>query len=198
MRLRKTNLCKRTYYQLLMLCQLAVLVFAFLNPPSVESKGATEYQIKAAYLFNFTRFFEWPNGAFVSENETFRICVLGDTPFGDELLHLEKRHYLEHPLRVNLSVSIDQARSCHLVYISSSEAQREDYILSKFRDAQTLLVSSSDNFAERGGVIGFVNVGNNIRFEVNRNAAQRAGLSPSAKLLEVAVRVIGNGRGNIE
>lgn len=146
---------------------------------------ATEYQVKAAYLYNFTRFIDWP-----ATDGAFRVCLLGADPFGEALAPLAQRTWNGQAIVLNYPRSARESRACNLLYIASSEAAREAAILAALADAPVLTISSLPGFVERGGGIGFVLDGSHVRFAINRAVCKQHGLTCSAKLLEAAVRVV--------
>jgi hypothetical protein len=163
----------------------AVLGGAWLRaqpPPKLS-----EYQVKAAYLYNFGRFVAWPAA---STSGAFTICVLGQSPFGDALEKVgaagaidgkavvAKR--LEHP---------EDTDDCRIVFISASEEGHLNQILTALGKTTVLTVSDLPQFTLRGGMIQFVADGTRVRFEVNLTAAASAGLTLSSELLKVAVAV---------
>ncbi|MFV2057993.1 MAG: YfiR family protein [Thiohalomonadales bacterium] len=155
------------------------------------ASSAAEYQIKAAYLYNFSQFIEWPSAAFEAPASSFNLCVFGKDPFGESLRPIADRVYRKHPISIRYPKNIVSARSCHILYIANSEAGRFRAVLDKLSGAPVLVVSSLPNFVDRGGIVGFERVGSHVRFAINQTAGMRNGLSYSAKLLEVAVRIVG-------
>jgi len=177
--------------------EMPVWVFALLlmlaSPPQqvFAIQRVTEYQVKAAYLYHFAQFVEWPASAFTEPDTAFNLCVMGVDPFGEAALTpLAKRSHYGHPIAIRYPTTAREARSCHLLYIASSEAGREAAILETLSDVPVLTISSLPGFVERGGIIGFIRVDNRVRFAINRTASKRQGLSCGAKLLEVAIRVM--------
>ncbi len=149
----------------------------------------TESQVKAAYLYNFGKFVRWqdqsPNAA------SIKICVLGKDPFGNVLDSTVAGESIDgRKIIVNRIVKVQDAATCNILYISSSEENRLSFILSSVRNFAPLTVSDIPNFVERGGIIQFVQQQGRIRFEVNLLAAQQSHVSLSSELLKVAVRVI--------
>jgi hypothetical protein len=146
----------------------------------------TEYQVKAAYLFNFGRFVTWPAAA---EGE-FHICVLGRDPFGNVLDNTVRGEKIEgHDLVVRRIAAVSDATGCRILFISASEDRRMAAHLAGLRDAPILTVSDSPRFSQREGMIEFVKEGERVRFEVNLIAAERAKLTLSSDLLKVATHV---------
>ena len=157
--------------------------FAQESPPS-------EYQLKAAFLFNFAKFVDWPPEAFTSTNAPMVIGILGEDPFGPDLENTIHNKSIAGRAIVHKRVtSLAEARSCHILFISSSEKKRLPEIFGNLRGASVLTVSETDTFTELGGMINFVMEGKKIRFQINDDAAKSAGLKISSKLLGVALHV---------
>lgn len=161
--------------------------------PNLESQGSapTEYEVKAAYLYNFGRFVEWPPTAPSANANSFQLCVLGKDPFGPALYKTIAGESIGGKYVVAKQVSSPQdAGDCREVFISASEDGQLAAILPALDEARTLTVSDMPQFVQRGGMIEFVSQSNRIRFQVNLTAAQHAGLTLSSQLLKVATKVI--------
>jgi len=154
--------------------------------------NATEYEVKAAFLYHFTQFIDWPENAFASPSDGFNICIMGKNPFGKALIPILKRNYKGHPFNLKFPDNANDARNCHLLYLASNDTKVDSAILSKLKDAPVLTVSSQPGFVERGGGIGFLLADSHVRFSINRTANEHIGIVSSAKLLELAVRVVDN------
>jgi hypothetical protein len=151
----------------------------------------TEYQLKAAFLFNFAKFVEWPPAAFAGAKAPLVIGILGDNPFHDDLARtIGNKTIDEHPLEIKelQYSSLAQATNCHILFISTSEKKRLPEIFAGLKGASVLTVGETDRFTETGGMINFVPEGTKIRFQVNKDTATKAGLKISSKLLSLAVR----------
>jgi len=145
-----------------------------------------EYQIKAAFLFNFAQFVEWPPTAFTNAEAPLCIGVLGEDPFGtalEETVLGETVH--SRKLIVQHSRRVEDLTACQLIFISKSEKGHVTEILSKLSAREALTVSEIDGFARRGGIINFYLDGNKVRFEINPAIAQREGLKMSSQLLSL-------------
>ena len=153
-----------------------------------QENQPTEYQIKAAFLFRFAMFVEWPERAFASRTSPFVIAVLGENPFHDDLSKtVQNKKIDDHPLLVKEVRLPMEATNCHLLFISASEKKRLPEILDSLKGTSVLTVSEMERFTETGGMINFVLKGANIRFQINKDAATAAGLKISSKLMIVAV-----------
>ena len=148
----------------------------------------SEYKLKAAFLYHFSQFVDWPDGAFAEEKSPFIIGVLGDNPFGSDLERtVEGKAIGAHRLQVQVFRSWAEATNhCHILFISSSEQKKFSEILTALGDSEILTVGEADSFGGAGGMIQFIFEGNKIRFRVNETAAARANLKVSAKLLSLA------------
>lgn len=149
----------------------------------------TEYQIKAAFLFNFTKFVEWPAKAFAEKTSPIVIGVLGEDPFHEDLARTIRDKTVDnHPLVFKEFLSPADATNCHILFISTSEKKRLAEILESLKGTSTLTVGEMEQFTETGGMINFFLAGTKIRFQINQDAATRAGLKISSKLMSLASR----------
>jgi hypothetical protein len=175
-------------------CLRLASVFAVLSTPLIsyaEAGPALEYQIKAAFLYNFAKFVEWPANEASHPAHSIVIGVLGDDPFGGFLEQtLVGKTYHDKPLVARRVQKSEDPASFQVLFISKSEEARLGDILTSLDGASVLTVSDMDHFADRGGMIGFRREGNKVRFEINADAAARAGLTISSQLLKLATRVI--------
>jgi len=167
--------------------QICLCLFSVVSSITVSLAETTEYQIKAAYLYQLTQFVEWPEAAFKGTTPAFRFCVLGDDPISEQLKPLTKRTYKGLPIILDYPQSASAARGCHLLYITTSNARHEATILKELKAAPMLTVSSQPGFAARGGTVAFVIIDKRVRLVINRIVARQANIKLSAKLLEVAV-----------
>jgi hypothetical protein len=159
---------------------------------AMPAQDAGEYQVKAAFLYNFAKFVEWPAGSFADGATPLRICILGQDPFGQELRNVANDKMVNgHKLVVDQVADLAAARSCHILFIASSKKADMKQILESLRAADVLTVGDTKGFAKMGGMINFVLEDDRVRFEVNKTAAGKTGLKISSKLLSIAVLVIG-------
>jgi hypothetical protein len=154
-----------------------------------QQVNPTEYEVKAAYLYNFGKFVEWPAKATAADN-FFSICVLGEDPFGATFDSTIAGESIGGKKVVVKRIGRPQdALGCRILFISSSEQSRLKEIVATLDKASVLTVSDIPQFARRGGMIQFVVDANRVRFEVNLTIAERAGLILSSQLLKVAISV---------
>jgi uncharacterized protein DUF4154 len=157
-----------------------------------QSSGPTETQVKAAYLYNFGKFVTWQPDR-VATSDSLQICVLGKDPFGAVLDSTVAGESVDgRKITVRRIAKVQDAGSCSILFVSSSEEGRLGSVLNSAQASSVLTISDMPHFAEKGGVIGFVKQADRIRFEVNRKAAEQSHLVLSSELLKVAVKVFGN------
>jgi uncharacterized protein DUF4154 len=154
---------------------------------AAQAVRASEYQVKAVFLFNFAQFVDWPTEAFPAPDTPLVICVLGNDPFGDALDQTVRNERLGgRAFQVRRYRSVDEITTCHILFISRSEGNRSEAILASLKQRPILTVSDADGFAQRGGMIRFVTDRNRIRLQLNLAATEAAHLTISSKLLRVA------------
>lgn len=164
---------------------LLTLLAALSPPPSrADTEAVDEYALRAAFLFHFTRFVEWPEEAFESPDSPFRICVLGGDPFGRWLDALESRRAGTRPIEVRRTDSPAGLVGCQIAYITS-EAQ-PTWRARRGADGMLLTVSSESRFAREGGMMALVASGQRIQLHINLASLEASQLRVSAKLLELA------------
>jgi len=167
-----------------------LLALALVSAPVARVRAQadyTEYQVKAAFLFNFARFVEWPAPATEPPADApVLICVLGDDPFGQDLERAVKDKQVRgRNVAVKRSAQISELLACPLIFIGASEERRLDSILGELKGKSVLTVGEFENFAKRGGMIGFKIESRRVRFDINTQAADGVGLKLSSQLLKV-------------
>ena len=169
----------------ILLAASALLFFSGQNVPA-QSPQSKEYQVKAVFLFNFAQFVEWPTNAFPDAQTPLIIGILGEDPFGsylDETVRGEKVN--NRPLVVQRYRRMDEIKSCHILFISRSEADRLEEVLGGLKGRNILTVGDFEGFAQRGGMVRFVTE-KKVRLRINLEAAKAASLTISSKLLRPA------------
>ena len=153
-----------------------------------QPSHASEYQIKAAYLFNFGRFAQWR--APVNAGDTYQFCILGRDPFGPMLDKTVAAGVIDGRRAVVRRIAQPKdAPGCRIVFVSASEEAQLPQTLADLSLWRPLTVSDMPDFTKRGGMIQFVADAERVRFEVNLASADDAGIALSAELLKVAVLV---------
>lgn len=156
----------------------------------------SEYQVKAAYIYNFGKFVRWQASAVANQGDSFTICVLGDDPFGSVLQStLAGESIGGIPVTIMRVPRPQDATGCRILFLNAAEDIHLRNILAALGKASVLTVSDMPDFSKRGGMIQFVMEGDRVRFEINRASAENARLILDSELLKVATSVRGNGRG---
>jgi hypothetical protein len=157
----------------------------------VHAQKPSEYRVKAAYLYGFGRFVDWPTSAPAVAGKAFVVCVLGDDPFGRLLDDVATDAVMkDKPVAIRRISTVEESGSCHTLFIGASEGARLGRILDSLGERPVLTVSDAPGFAERGGMIGFFLDDNRVRFTVNLAATQEAGLRMNSELLRVAASIL--------
>lgn len=152
-----------------------------------QANQPSENLIKAAFLYSFTKFVEWPPAAFADSTDPIIIGILGEDPFGDLLDQaVEDKTSKGRKIRIERYGQIDSLDTCHILFVSSSEKENLKQVLEHLEGLSVLTVGDMKDFARLGGAIGYVMVRNRVRLEINTDATRRAGLKTSSKLLIVA------------
>lgn len=148
---------------------------------------ADEYQVKAAFLFNFAKFVEWPQFAFKGPDDPIAICVLGRDPFGTALEDVVRNKSVANRGFVVRDVASSQeATKCQILFVTISERKRFRLLLDELKGRSILTVGESDDFTASGGIVNFRLKDQLVRIEIDAAAADKVGLKISSKLLSLA------------
>lgn len=176
----------RRLFRFWFVIMFALWLSSMLNLPA-QTAVSKEYQIKAAFLFNFAQFVEWPATAFTNAAEPFCIGILGNDPFGAALDETVQGETINNrKIIIERSQRIEDLKNCQMIFISKSEKEHLAEILSQLDSQSVLTVSEFEGFAKRGGGINFYLEKDKVRFEINSTIAQRNGLKISSQLLSLA------------
>jgi hypothetical protein len=171
----------------------AILVFLAIAPgvkpfPCEAADEPLEFQVKAAFLLNFTKFIEWPEAAFGAAGAPITICVTGDDPFGGALDQIVAGEVVNgHKVAAQRIKGAPSSQSCQVVYVSPAEKDIPRLLAGL--GPGILTVGEGETFIKDGGMIAFLIENRRVRFSINRGAAENAGLKLSSKLLLVAKSV---------
>ena len=197
---------------------LIVLVPVLLVAPCVAQGGDDnaahrEYQIKAAFIYNFIKFVDWPKEKVAESNEPVIIGIIGKDPFGNAFAPVKDKEDKGRKVLIKwfkpieelkksgekdkslLEREIESLRKCHLLFICSSEEKSINEIINLVKDHSVLTIGDMQGFLESGGIINFIMEEKKIRFEINMTAAKRAKLKIRSQLLRLAKRVLGDDGG---
>ena len=192
---------------------MIVLILALFGTPipaGAESDSAPgrEYQIKAAFLYNFIKFVDWPKEKMADSNEPIIIGIIGKDPFGrvfepiknkkvknrivviKRFKSFEEIKKLGEHDKAEFDRNINYLRKCHLLFVCSSEKDKVKEVLALVKDHSVLTVADTKGFLESGGTINFLMEDKKVRFEINVTAAKKSKLKISSKLLRLAKRVV--------
>jgi hypothetical protein len=153
----------------------------------IAAPAPNQYVLKAAFLYNFCRFIDWPDSAFASPNEPLIIGIAGDDPFGSLLNEAVKgKKYHNRPIRIDRFRGPRDIRRCHLLFVSRANAGRVVPILVAVAGKSVLTVGETEDFFNRGGMITLTAEQNRVRLRINTAVLHSANLVVSSKLLRVA------------
>ena len=158
-----------------------------LTSPARAASDRGEYDVKAALLFNFAKFVEWPVASFATTDDPFVIGVVGNDPFGQSLERtLAGQTIGGRRIQIRRWKKAREIGPCQILFIAASEQSDLRGLLDQVRDRPVLSVGDMNNFASDGGIVGLVMDNHRVRFEINQNRADRAGLKLSSRLLSLA------------
>jgi hypothetical protein len=170
-----------------MLAATALVAVALLS--AARAAGVPEYELKAAFLYNFAKFVEWPEETFAADDPIV-VCVVGEDPFGGALERsLAGKTVRDRAIVLRRVATAADVRHCHIAFVNV-DAHDLPAMLRSLDDQPVLTVGDAEGFAERGGMIGFVTEDQKLRFEVNLDAAERVKLRVSSQMLKLATRVL--------
>jgi hypothetical protein len=153
-----------------------------------------EHDVKAAFIFNFAKYVDWPSGSFERAESPFVIGIVGADPFEGALDRTVAGKTVNgHPFTVRRVRWGAEMRSCHILFVCASEKDRVSQLAATLQGAPVFSVGESAGFASHGGVAGFFVEQGRVRFEINPDAAKRARLVVSSRLLALA-RIVTDSR----
>jgi hypothetical protein len=181
------------------------LIVTQMASADTSSAKFKEYEVKAAFVFNFLKFIDWPQEKTAGNNSQIVIGIIGEDPFGPAADIFKDKSIEEHKLVVKRFEGIEQIKKmpekdknerldalkhCHLLFICQSEQKHVRDIIEIVRNSSVLTVADADGFIEAGGIINFFTEDNKIRFDINQGAAEKTGLKIRSQLLRLAKRVV--------
>src|ERR1700719_2247446 len=172
---------------------LAALLFALHPTISSAQSQVDEYRLKAAFLFHFTQFVEWPTGSLGNADAPFVICIAGEDPFRGGLEEtVQGKSVASRPVRIRHIKRVQEGQECRVLFIGKSESEGISPLTATLRNMPVLTVGESDDFLKKAGIIRFCVEDRKIRFEVNQEAAETVNLKISSRLLLLAKTVVGS------
>jgi len=171
------------------------LLIAICPTVSIAQSQVDEYRLKAAFLFHFAQFVEWPAEALGNADNPFVICVVGEDPFhGDLEETVRGKTIAARMVRIRHIKQVQEGQGCQVVFIDKDERKNVTVLMSGLPKTSVLTVGESDDFLQQGGIIRLFVEDRKIRFEINQQAAEAANLRVSSRLLLLATAVIGGSR----
>jgi hypothetical protein len=196
------NLCP--VLVLVMLCLCLGLIVTQIASAETSSAKYKEYEVKAAFIFNFLKFIDWPQGK-IADNGSIVIGIIGEDTFGPATDIFKDKAVEEHKLTVKRFEGLEQIKKlpekdkndrlealkkCHLLFICQSEQKQIREILEIVNNNGVVTVADTEGFIESGGIVNFLTEDNKIRFDINQSAAEKNGLKIRSQLLRLAKRVV--------
>lgn len=196
MKILRTKIGARRRSSRQMACILYLLL-CLVSPGNLPANStAEEYSVKAAFLFHFAQFVEWPPETFKDPGAPLVYCTIGEDPFHGSLeAALNGKTIGARPINVRHLKQPSELQGCHVVFLGEKEKRLFSTVLELLKGSPVLIVGESEHFVQDGGTIGFSLEENKIRFEINLDAAEKAKLKISSRLLALAKTVVGNPRG---
>jgi hypothetical protein len=151
-----------------------------------EAEASREYLIKAAFIFNFVKFVDWPSELFKDKAAPIKLYILGNDPFGEALATIRDKKVKGRRLTITRVQRVEEIKGAHLLFISPSEKGRVRQILQSLRNTPVLTISEIEGFGQMGGIINFITVEDKVQFEINSEQAQQHQLKISSQLLKLA------------
>lgn len=167
-----------------LLCAIALIA----GPVARAQDASREYELKAAFLYNFAKFVQWGPERLSGPADPVVIGILGRNPFGSELARIVRNRKVDgRPLEIRAVDSAAEASAAQILFVPAGEEYRFAPMREALVKAGVLTVGESPDFAAAGGIVTFVLDANRVRFAINRDASDRTGLKIAAQLLRLAV-----------
>ncbi len=152
-----------------------------------QAEPPNEYQVKAAFLYNFAKFIEWPARSFADASTPIVIGIAGRDPFGDRLVEITRGERVNgRAIEIRAFGPGEPIRGCHVLFIAVADRRKLQQVLAQVQGKSVLTVSDTDDFASIGGMIGLAKDDYRIGLEINLQAAEQAGVKISSRLLSLA------------
>jgi hypothetical protein len=167
--------------------RITAILILLLAPFSWAQTGPSEYEVKAAFIYNFAKFVTWPNSVFRTETAPLIIGILGDSQITEDLRRaIENKTAHGRPISVLQSKSLSELYSCQIIIFNYSTEDDLKRQIEALRKLHILTIGESEAFFEKGGIIRLFVQENKVRFAIDTPSAEKAGLSVSSKLLKLA------------
>lgn len=168
----------------------AVAVLLPLQTAMAETVRLDEYEVKAAYLYNFAKYVDWPAAALPNENTTLNFCIIGNSPMNPVIQSLAGKSVKNRKVSIREITQIEDLGGCNILFVNTAMKAQLHRILSSTVTRSILTVSDDRGFATAGGIIELMPVSEKIRFQINHRSARQSNLKISSRLLNLATTVI--------
>jgi hypothetical protein len=169
-----------------LLCLIFFTVLTVLAQPLQAKEQSIEYKVKAAYIYNFSKFTDWPDDFSFEKHQSFTICILGKDPFGTAINPIENKTVHGHHIKlIYFSQMNSKVSTCKILFIAEAEEGFVQSILLALSNTRVLTIGESPNFATSGGIIGFVIRDGRVQLQINETAAAQAKLNFDPRLLKL-------------
>lgn len=179
-----TGRCLLSVIALTAICSLLLLPLPM--PAGASNVTAPESEIKAAYLYNFTKFITWPAASFSSPGAPLKICIFDDRPVGAVLRDVHGKSAGNRAIEVFQTRNPADVAACHILFIGSTDRNTRSRLIEATRGKAVLTVGEDEGFADQGGGINFFVAKEKVMFEINPDVIKRSGLEVSSRLLAIA------------
>lgn len=187
--LRRTDPMSTPYACFRVLLGIVVALVGASDAPvsGAADEAPTEYEVKAAFIFKFISFVEWPEESFPEDDTPIRIGILGEDPFGAALDRtIEGKSVRGRTLEAKRSNDVEDLTACHIVFIAQPVPAGISTLTTRLHERHILTIGDTADFAKRGGIINFIEREGKIRFEINAKSAQQAQVRISSQLMSLA------------
>lgn len=172
------------------LLKVLVIFFLFGTGAGFSAEKPSEYQIKAAYLYNFAKFIKWPENTFKNNASPIIVGILGENTMTAHLIPLSLRKVRNHPIKIRHINSLKEAHGCQLLYIDIEKPDQLIQILDALKSTPIVTIGDYKDFASGGGIIQFVTIRERLRFIINHDTARKNKIQIDAQLLSLAIDVL--------
>ena len=177
-----------TYRPLFITALCCIFLSCFFNPLYAESKDTRAWEVKAAYLLQFSKYVEWPEDISADNEKVITLCILGQDPFGS-IIDQANRFFHDKKIKIKRINNLANIKNCQILFVGADQQQQMEKIIEAVATQPILLISDKKDFLERGGMINFIPIGKKIRFNINLKNCKNNQLKISSKLLKVANKV---------
>lgn len=147
------------------------------------AKQPSEYQLKAAFLYNVARMVDWPKS---DRKKPLNVCFIGEDPFGDALSSIKKKKVKRRPLQFMMNITISEASGCHILFVTQEAQHLLTNILPSIENQHILTMGDAPEFATQGGMVNLLKNGERITIEINLKAVKASNIVISSRLLTLA------------